>query len=214
MCPSLAAAVAFRHSGQPRMQRLDCALSQVTGRARSPSPSGTAQKHYNNWRHSLGERAGSIRVSPGHAANGWAQHGGREVALETRFDFWRQLKESCQGLIISGCHAWHLYLNASSAIATMLDLSLELIDIGGCSPELTGKPGINVSLFLPPLRAADFYATGELSLRLRPDVQTNCPSLRTPALLSAAATIAKPPGSRVDASGCQWLRATLQARWH
>lgn len=48
-----------------------------------------------------------------------------------------------------------------------------------------------MSLFLPLLRA-DFYATESYHYD-SPDV---CPPLRTPALLCAAATIAKPPGSR------------------
>lgn len=61
MCPFAGgSSSAFRH--WQAEQLADCALSLVTAGARSPSPSGTAQKHYTTGG-TAGERAGSIRIA-------------------------------------------------------------------------------------------------------------------------------------------------------
>ncbi len=60
MCPSLAAAVARFATG--KLSNWLIARFLVTAGARSPSPSGTAQKHYTTGG-TAGERAGSIRIA-------------------------------------------------------------------------------------------------------------------------------------------------------
>lgn len=95
-----------------------------------------------------------------------------------------------QGLIISGCHAPHLHSERQLSHRDDADFIAELIDIGGCSPELRENQEL-MSLFLPLLRA-DFYATESYHYD-SPDV---CPPLLRLRCYCAAATIAKPPGSR------------------
>ncbi|STF45154.1 yersiniabactin siderophore biosynthetic protein [Escherichia coli] len=76
-------------------------------------------------------------------------------------------------------------LNASSAHRDDADFIAELIDIGGCSPELRENQEL-MSLFLPLLRA-DFYGHRELSLRL---------ARRLSAAAHACAVIVRQPRSR------------------
>ncbi len=106
---------------------------------------------------------------------------GAQVAFET-CRLLEQRGLAPQGLIISGCHAPHLHSERQLSHRDDADFIAELIDIGGCSPELRENQEL-MSLFLPLLRA-DFYATESYHYD-SPDV-----------CMAAAATIAKPPGSR------------------
>jgi thioesterase component of yersiniabactin synthetase len=128
---------------------------------------------------------------------------GAQVAFET-CRLLEQRGHAPQGLIISGCHAPHLRSERQLSHRDDADFIAELIDIGGCSPELRQNKEL-MSLFLPLLRA-DFYATESYHYD-SPDV---CPPCALPRCYCAAATIAKPPGNRSmpGISGC----ATLQAR--
>jgi thioesterase component of yersiniabactin synthetase len=85
-------------------------------------------------------------------------------------DFWN--KGLAQGLIISGCHAPHLHSRRQLSDRDDADFIAELIDIGGCSPELRKTRSYCRYFFL--LRA-DFYATEHYHYD-SPDV----PPLRTP----------------------------------
>ncbi|MCZ5723401.1 thioesterase domain-containing protein [Escherichia coli] len=100
--------------------------------------------------------------------------------------------------IISGCHAPHLHSERQLSHRDDADFIAELIDIGGCSPELRENQEL-MSLFLPLLRA-DFYAT-ESYHHDSPDVSS--------AAAHACAVIVRQPRSRslrqqVDARR-QWL---------
>ena len=103
-----------------------------------------------------------------------------------------------QGLIISGCHAPHLHSERQLSHRDDADFIAELIDIGGCSPELRENQEL-MSLFLPLLRA-DFYATESYHYD-SPDV---CPPLRTPALLLCGSHDREASWQQVDAWR-QWL---------
>ncbi len=103
-----------------------------------------------------------------------------------------------QGLIISGCHAPHLHSERQLSHRDDADFIAELIDIGGCSPELRENQEL-MSLFLPLLRA-DFYATESYHY----DSPGVCPPLRTPALLLCGSHDREASWQQVDAWR-QWL---------
>ena len=122
---------------------------------------------------------------------------GAQVAFET-CRLLEQRGLAPQGLIISGCHAPHLHSERQLSHRDDADFIAELIDIGGCSPELRENQEL-MSLFLPLLRA-DFYATESYHYD-SPDV---CPPLRTPALLLCGSHDREASWQQVDAWR-QWL---------
>ncbi|WP_372157915.1 thioesterase II family protein [Xanthomonas campestris pv. fici] len=101
---------------------------------------------------------------------------GAQVAFETCARLERR-GEAPAGLVLSGCHAPHLRGRRLLSHLDDEDFLSELVDIGGCSPELLSDPGL-LALFLPMLRA-DFRAT-ETYQHPPPSPQQR---LRTPALL-------------------------------
>ncbi|STJ10768.1 yersiniabactin siderophore biosynthetic protein [Escherichia coli] len=134
MCPFAGgSSSAFRH--WQAEQLADCALSLVTWPGRdSPSPSGTAQKHYHNWRHCW-------RTSWKHPYRLTRRFllAGHSMGAQVAFETCRLLEQrglAPQGLIISGCHAPHLHSERQLSHRDDADFIAELIDIGGCSPEL------------------------------------------------------------------------------
>ncbi|QDI07936.1 Surfactin synthase thioesterase subunit [Klebsiella electrica] len=123
---------------------------------------------------------------------------GAQVAFET-CRLLEQRGHAPQGLIISGCHAPHLRSERQLSHRDDADFIAELIDIGGCSPELQKNQEL-MSLFLPLLRA-DFYATESYHYD-SPDV---CPTLHTPTLLLCGSHDREASWQQVDAWH-QWLR--------
>lgn len=121
---------------------------------------------------------------------------GAQVAFET-CRLLEQRGLAPQGLIISGCHAPHLHSERQLSHRDDADFIAELIDIGGCSPELRENREL-MSLFLPLLRA-DFTPPRAITTT-RPTSVRRCARLRC---YCAAATIAK-PRQQVDARR-QWL---------
>ncbi len=126
---------------------------------------------------------------------------GHSMGAQVAFETCRLLEQrglAPQGLIISGCHAPHLHSERQLSHRDDADFIAELIDIGGCSPELRENQEL-MSLFLPLLRA-DFYATESYHYD-SPDV---CPPLRTPALLLCGSHDREASWQQVDAWR-QWL---------
>lgn len=118
---------------------------------------------------------------------------GHSMGAQVAFETCRLLEQrglAPQGLIISGCHAPHLHSERQLSHRDDADFIAELIDIGGCSPELRENQEL-MSLFLPLLRA-DFTPPRAITTT-RPTSVRRCARLRC---YCAAATIAKPPGSR------------------
>jgi yersiniabactin synthetase, thioesterase component len=101
---------------------------------------------------------------------------GAQVAFETCARL-EQLGEVPAGLALSGCHAPHLWGRRLLSHRGDEDFLAQLVDIGGCSPELLGDPAL-LAVFLPMLRA-DFRATERYHRSPALDRQR----LRTPALL-------------------------------
>ncbi|CAM3652868.1 thioesterase II family protein [Paracidovorax anthurii] len=103
------------------------------------------------------------------------------------------------GLVLSGCHAPHL--RGRRLLSPLDDTAFltQLVDIGGCSPELLSDPAL-LALFLPMLRA-DFRATEDYGRADSPDRQR----LRTPALLIYGSSDEEAHRSEV-AAWAHWLR--------
>lgn len=101
---------------------------------------------------------------------------GAQVAFETCARL-EQLGEGPAGLALSGCHAPHLRGRRLLSHRDDEGFLAQLIDIGGCSPELLGDSAL-LAVFLPMLRA-DFRATESYHRSPPSDRQR----LRTPALL-------------------------------
>lgn len=125
---------------------------------------------------------------------------GAQVAFET-CRLLEQRGLAPQGLIISGCHAPHLHSERQLSHRDDADFIAELIDIGGCSPELRENQEL-MSLFLPLLRA-DFYATESYHYD-SPDV---CPPLR------ACAVIVRQPRSRSLLAAGRCLASVAEPRY-
>ena len=80
---------------------------------------------------------------------------GHSMGAQVAFETCRLLEQrglAPQGLIISGCHAPHLHSERQLSHRDDADFIAELIDIGGCSPELRENQEL-MSLFLPLLSA-------------------------------------------------------------
>lgn len=122
---------------------------------------------------------------------------GAQVAFET-CRLLEQRGHAPHGLIISGCHAPHLHSERRLSHRDDADFIAELIDIGGCSPELRENEEL-ISLFLPLLRA-DFYATEHYHY----DSPDRASPLRTPALLICGSRDREASRQQVDAWR-QWL---------
>lgn len=120
------------------------------------------------------------------------------AAAEGRLSGFISEEGGLENMMWSGCHAPHLHSERQLSHRDDADFIAELIDIGGCSPELRENQEL-MSLFLPLLRA-DFYATESYHYD-SPDV---CPPLRTPALLLCGSHDREASWQQVDAWR-QWL---------
>jgi len=123
---------------------------------------------------------------------------GAQVAFEVCALLERQ-GESPAGLVLSGCHAPHLRGRRQLSALDDTAFLTQLVDIGGCSPELLSDPAL-LALFLPMLRA-DLRATETYHRPCPPDSQR----LRTPALLIHGSNDEEADRSEV-AEWTHWLR--------
>ena len=102
--------------------------------------------------------------------------------------FWNN-GASPQGLIISGCHAPHLHSRRRLSDRDDADFIAELIDIGGCSPELQENKEL-LSLFF--LFCALIFTLLSTITTTRSTIFRRCARCAA----RAAAAIVKPPGRR------------------
>ena len=126
---------------------------------------------------------------------------GHSMGAQVAFETCRLLEQrglAPQGLIISGCHAPHLHSERQLSHRDDADFIAELIDIGGCSPELRENQEL-MSLFLPLLRA-DFYSTESYHRRLS-------------AAAHACAVIVRQPRSRSLLAAGRCLASVAEPRY-
>jgi pimeloyl-ACP methyl ester carboxylesterase len=117
---------------------------------------------------------------------------GHSMGAQVAFETCRLLEQraSPQGLIISGCHAPHLHSRRRLSDRDDADFIAELIDIGGCSPELRKTRSYCRYFFL---FCALIFTLLSTITTTRSTIFRRCARLRCSC---AAAAIVKPPGRR------------------
>lgn len=181
---------AFRH--WQAEQLADCALSLVTwpgrDRLRHLEP---LQKHYTTG-------GATNRLEASVSPDTPLLLAGHSMGAQVAFETCRLLEQrglAPQGLIISGCHAPHLHSERQLSHRDDADF-IELIDIGGCSPELRENQECLLLHFF--LFCALIFTPPRAITTTRPTSVRRCARLRC---YCAAATIAKPrPAGRCTAS--------------